>query len=58
MPECACCLEAVLRFDAGVKVTNLDQFERKKVDGKVLITHKGSNERISGMQVKLSTDLE
>lgn len=50
------CLEAVLRHDAGVKVVNLDQFERKKVDGKVLITRKGSNERISGMLVKLSTD--
>ena len=51
------CQEAVARFDAGVKLTNLDQFERKKVDGKVLITRKGSNERISGMLVKLSTDL-
>ncbi len=50
------CLEAVLRHDASVKVTNLDQFERKKVDGKVLITRKGSDERISGMLVKLSTD--
>ena len=51
------CLEAVARFDAGVKITNLDQFERKKVDGKVLITRKGSNERISGTLVKLSSDL-
>ena len=50
------CQEAVARFDAGVKITNLDQFERKQVDGKVLITRKGSNERISGMLVKLSTD--
>lgn len=50
------CLEAVARYDAGVKITNLDQFERKKVDGKVLITRKGSNERISGTLVKLSTD--
>ena len=50
------CQEAVARFDNGVKVTNLDQFERKKVDGKVLITRKGTNERISGMLVKLSTD--
>ena len=50
------CLEAVLRHDAGVKITNLDQFERKKVDGKTLITHIGSNERISGLAVKLSTD--
>ena len=50
------CLEAVARFDAGVKITNLDQFERKKADGKVLITRKGSNERISGTLVKLSSD--
>ena len=50
------CQEAVARFDTGVKITNLDQFERKKVDGKVLIARKGSNERISGMLVKLSTD--
>jgi len=32
------CLEAVLRHDAGVKITNLDQFERKRVEGRVLIT--------------------
>ena len=51
------CQEAVARFDAGVKITNLDQFERKKVDGQTLITRKGSNERITGMNVKLSTDL-
>jgi hypothetical protein len=50
------CQEAVARFDAGVKVANLDQFERKQVDGKTLITRKGSNERISGMAVKLSSD--
>ena len=50
------CQEAVARFDAAVKVINLDQFERKRVDGKVLITRKGTNERISGMLVKLSTD--
>jgi len=50
------CQEAVARFDAGVKITNPDQFERKKVDGKTLITRTGSNERISGMLVKLSTD--
>ena len=50
------CLEAVLRHDSGVKVTNLEDLERKKIDGKVLITRKGSNERISGSLVKLSTD--
>lgn len=52
------CQEAVARYDARVKIANLDRFERKKVDGKVLVTRKGSNERISGMLVKLSTDLD
>jgi predicted sulfurtransferase len=33
-----------------------DQCERKQVDGKVLITRKGSNERIRGNYVKLSSD--
>lgn len=51
------CLEAVRRTEEGYRITNLDQFERKKVDGKVLITRKGSNERISGLQVKLSSEL-
>ena len=50
------CQEAVARFESGVKITNLDQFERKQVDGKTLIARKGSKERISGMLVKLSTD--
>jgi hypothetical protein len=50
------CQEAVARYDAGVKITNLDQFERKQVDGKTLITRAGSKERISGSEVKLSTD--
>lgn len=50
------CLEAVRRNEDGFKITNLDQFERKKVDGKTLITRKGSNERINGLAVKLSSD--
>ena len=37
--------EVVARFEAGVKITNLDQFERKKVDGKILIMARdGSSE--------------
>ena len=50
------CREAVARFDHGVKIINLSSFERKQVDGKTLITRKGSNDRINGMDVKLSTD--
>ena len=48
--------EAIRPWDAGARVVNTNEFERRKVDGKVLITRKGSNERISGMLVKLSTD--
>ena len=51
------CLEAVRRTEEGYRITNLDQFERKKVDGKTLVTRRGSNSRISGNEVKLSSDL-
>jgi hypothetical protein len=50
------CQEAVARYDLGVRILNLDQFERKRVDGKVLITRKGRSERISGGEVRLTTD--
>ncbi len=52
------CLEAVDRIEQGYKITNLDEFERKRVDGKVVITRKGSDKRISGSEVKLSSDRE
>ena len=50
------CLEAVRRTEEGFKITNLSQFERKKVNGKTLLTRQGSNDRISGMEVQLSSD--
>jgi hypothetical protein len=50
------CQEAVARYDAGVRITNLDQLERKQVNGQTLITRRGGSERIDGMEVKLSTD--
>ncbi|MCY2953571.1 MAG: hypothetical protein NTU53_16570 [Planctomycetota bacterium] len=50
------CLEAVARHDAGVTVTNLQDLERKRIDGKVVITRKGTIQRIVGADVKLSTD--
>ena len=52
------CQEAVARYDTGVTITNLAELERKKVDGKVVITRKGSHERIRGADVKLSTDVQ
>jgi len=51
------CQEAVARYDTGVTIANLAELERKKVNGKVVITRKGSNERIRGADVKLSTDV-
>jgi hypothetical protein len=50
------CLEAVRRTEDGYRITNLEQFERKKIDGNTVITRKGSNTRIYGMDVKLSSD--
>jgi hypothetical protein len=50
------CQEAVARYDAGVTILNLEQFERRQIDGKILIARKGGRERISGSEVKLSTD--
>jgi hypothetical protein len=50
------CLEAVRRTEEGYRITNLDQFERKQVEGKTLITRKRRRERISGMDVKLGSD--
>jgi TolB protein len=48
--------EALARFDSGYQITNLDQFERKKVAGKTLITYKGTDQRIDGKSVTLSSD--
>lgn len=49
-------METVRRTEERYKLTNLDEFERKRVDGKTVITRNGSNERISGMWIKLSSD--
>jgi hypothetical protein len=52
------CAEAVRRSEEGFRITNLYEFERKKVNGRTLITRKGSDEGISGTAVKLSSDLQ
>jgi len=41
------CLEAVRRIERGYTITNLVEFERKRIDGQVLITRKGSDKRTS-----------
>ena len=50
------CWEAVRRTEEGYRITNLEEFERKQVKGQTLVTRKGSDERISGTWVKLSSD--
>jgi hypothetical protein len=50
------CLEAVRRTEEGLVIVNLNQFERKRVNGQMLITRKGSDARISGLDVRLSSD--
>ena len=50
------CAEAVRRTEEGYTITNVADFERKQVNGKTLITPKGSDQRISGLTVKLSSD--
>jgi hypothetical protein len=50
------CLEAVHRTEDGYRIINLEDFERKKVAGQTLIVRKGGKQRISGMEVRLSSD--
>jgi hypothetical protein len=49
--------EAVRRWDAGVRVTNINQFERKIVGDKGWqIVYVGTDTLIDGMDVRLTTD--
>lgn len=48
--------EALARWESGYTIVNLADLERKQVAGKTLITAKGSDERINGLSVKLSSD--
>jgi hypothetical protein len=47
-------VEAVRRWDSGIRVTNLEKFERKIVGGTWKITYKGTNNVINGMDVMLT----
>lgn len=48
--------EALRRWDAGITVTNLDQFERRLVNGYWIITYAGTDNPINGLDVILSSD--
>ena len=50
-------VEAVKRWDAGVRVKNIKKFERKDVSGRSwLIVHKGTEYLVNGSDIKLTTD--
>jgi hypothetical protein len=56
-PNDSSATEAVRRWDAGIRVVNIDQFERKIVDGKGWqVVYAGTDILIDGMDVKLTTD--
>ena len=49
-------LEAVRLWDEGVRVVNIEDFERKIVPGKGwLVVYKGTNDRVRGEEVVLNT---
>jgi len=51
----AMAVEAIRRWDAGVRVTNIESFERKVV-GAWMVVYQGTSTQISGWDVILSTD--
>jgi len=51
-------VEAVKRWDRGIRVTNINQFDRKFIIGKgTEIVYKGTTRKIKGMDVRLTKDV-
>ena len=48
--------ESLRRWDAGIRVTNINQFERKMVNAQWQIVYVGSGEPIKGTDIKLTSD--
>ena len=48
--------EALRRWDAGVRVVNIEEFERAIIDGQWQIVFSGTRNPISGTDVILTTD--
>ena len=48
--------EALRRWDAGVRVNNIEQFERKMINGQWRIVSVGTEDRARGMEIKLTSD--
>jgi hypothetical protein len=50
--------ESLRRWDAGVRVANIDQFKRKLIDGQWQIVYAGSEKPIKGSDVNLTSDTQ
>lgn len=48
--------EALRRWDAGVRVANIDEFEREVVDGQWQIVHVGTDRPVTGTDIILTSD--
>lgn len=49
-------VEAFLRWDSGIRVSNIKQFERKLINGQWVIVYKGTETVINGADVILTSD--
>ncbi len=49
--------EALRRWDGGIRVENIEEFERKLVNGQWQIVHTGTENPIIGIDVILTSDL-
>jgi hypothetical protein len=48
--------ESLRRWEAGIRVLNIDQFERKLVNGEWQVVYRGSESPVRGTDVKLTSD--
>ncbi|MEJ5241104.1 MAG: hypothetical protein WHS87_07900 [Anaerolineales bacterium] len=48
--------EAIARWDRGIRVVNIDKFERKLVNGQWTITYARTDTPVNGMDIRLSSD--
>jgi hypothetical protein len=48
--------EALRRWDAGIRVANLDRFERQRINGQWQIVYVGSEKPLTGSDVRLTSD--
>jgi len=50
--------EALRRWDAGIRITNIANFERKELDGQALIVYAGTGIPVKGLDIKLTSEAQ